>query len=312
MRILFAGTPAFALPSLDAIAGASRHRLVGVLTRPDRPRGRGRKQEPPPVKARAEELGLPVLQPARPSSEESLRSIRELAPEAVAVVAFGRILKPPFLALPPRGCVNAHASLLPAYRGAAPIERAILEGETETGITTMLIDEGLDTGEMLLREKTPIGEGETAGELAERLARIGGRLLVETLDRLERGDCPREPQREERATHAPPIRKEEARVDWAAPAARVVRLVRAMNPKPVAFTGTSRGAMRIWRASETEGEGAPGTVLVAEARSGLVIAAGEGAVRLEEVQLPGKRRVEARALLAGVRFPVGAPLAGEA
>ena len=312
MRVLFAGTPDFAIPSLDAIAASKRHLPVGALTMPDRPRGRGRKPEAPPVKRRAGELGLPVLQPARPSSEESLEAIRALAPEAVAVVAYGRILKAPFLALPRHGCVNVHASLLPAYRGAAPIERAILEGEEETGVTTMMIDEGLDTGDMLLRESVAIGEGESAGELAGRLAPIGGRLLVETLDRLERGDCPREPQDDARATHAPPLRKEEARVDWTAPAARIVRLVRAMNPRPVAFTETPRGAMRLWRAAPAEGEGAPGTVLAADPRAGLIVAAGEGAVRVEEAQLPGKKRLAARALLAGVSFPVGAPLAGGA
>lgn len=310
MRVLFAGTPPFALPSLEGIVGAPGHEAVGVLTMPDRPAGRGRDLLPPPVKVRAIEFGLPVLQPRKPSSPDSLEAIGSLSPDAIAVVAYGRILRKAFLDLPRHGCLNVHASILPEYRGAAPIERAVEEGRTETGITIMAIDEGLDTGDILLVEKTPIGPEETAGELSVRLSEIGARLLVEALDRIERGDCPRIPQDHDRATHAPPLRKEEARIDWSLPAKGVVDLVRAMNPRPVAFADTPRGAMRVYRARPADGSGPPGAVLAADPKSGLVVAAGEGSVRLLDVQLPGRKRMEDRALLSGVRFETGAPLSG--
>lgn len=312
MRLLFAGTPAFALPSMEAIAGSARHQLIGALTMPDREAGRGRLVRASPVKERALALGLPVLQPRKPSSPESLAAIRALAPDAVAVVAYGRILKRDFIDLPPHGCLNLHASLLPEYRGAAPIERAVQDGRTETGVTIMRIDEGLDTGDILLMERTPVAADETAGELSERLAVMGAALLALALDRIEAGDCPRAPQDHDRATHAPPIRKEEAWIDWSRPAAEIVNLVRAMNPRPVAFAETPRGPMRVFRAAADEGAGEPGTVLAADPKRGLVVAAGEGAVRLREVQLPGKKRMDDRALLSGVRFETGLLLRGGA
>jgi len=310
VKVLFAGTPRFALPSLLAVAASNRHSLVGVLTMPDRPRGRGRAVVPSPIKERADELGLPVLQPRKPSSSGSLEIIADLEPDVVAVVAYGRILKRAFIDLPRYGCVNVHGSLLPAFRGAAPIERAIQEGLAETGVTTMQIDEGLDTGDMLLREAVSIGQEETAGELSVRLAEVGARLLVETLDRIERGDCPRIPQDHAQATHAPPIEKKEACVDWSLPARRIVDLVRAMNPRPVAFTESTRGILRIYRAAVAEGAGGPGEVLAADAKKGLVVSAGEGAVRLRELQLPGRRRMNDSAMLAGTSFDVGVPLIG--
>jgi len=309
VKVLFAGTPVFALPSLDRIAGSSRHTLVGVLTRPDRPRARGRRLLPSPVKERGLALGLPILQPARPSAPETLEGIARLGPDVVAVVAFGRILKPAFLRLPRFGCVNLHASLLPLYRGAAPIERALLDGRTETGVTTMQIAEGLDTGDILLSLPLPIGPEETAGELAARLAEAGADLLLETLDRIERGECPRRPQEHEKATYASPVRKEDARIDWSRDAGSIQNLVRAMNPKPIAETESAHGMLRVYRVLRAPGAGPPGTVLAADPKSGLVVAAGEGAVRLAEVQLPGRKRMEDRALLSGVRFAAGRSLA---
>ncbi len=313
MRILFTGTPLFAVPTLEALIESS-HEICGVLTMPDRPRGRGRAPSPSPVKEVALRENLPLIQPEKWKRSDMEDRLIGFDLDAVVVVAFGRILRPWFLGIPRLGCVNVHASLLPRHRGPSPIEKAILDGDRMTGITTMLIDEGVDTGDMLLREETEIGAGESAGELARRLAGIGSRLLVETLDRLAGGDCSRTPQDHSRATHAPMIEKNDGRIDWTHSSDAIVRLVRAMNPRPVAFTPTPRGDLRVFRAAAEmmpEGSFRPGDVVAAGAREGLKIAAGDGAVRLCEVQLPGKKMMDDRALLAGVSFTPGEQLSGE-
>lgn len=312
MRVLFAGTPLFAVPTLEALV-ASTHQVAGVLTMPDRPRGRGRTPSPSPIKEIALREKLPLYQPEKFKRSEMEEELRDLAVDVVVVIAFGRILRSWFLELPRLGCVNVHASLLPLYRGPGPIEKSILDGNRETGITTMMIDEGVDTGDMLLVEKIAIGDAETAGELASRLAKRGAGLLMETLERLDRGDCPRTPQDHSRATHAPMLEKKDGRVDWGRRAAEIVCLVRAMNPRPVAWTPSIRGDMRIYRACEVVGlstGGRPGEVIAADSRQGLIIAAGEGAVRLQEIQLPGRKRMDDRALLAGAAFTPGVLLAG--
>ncbi len=319
MRVLFAGTPAFAVPSLEALI-ASGHDVVGVLTMPDRRRGRGRRTSPSPVKECATAHGIPIHQPEKLRRAEWEKPFRDLNVDAIAIVAYGKILRPWLLAIPKHGCINVHASLLPKHRGPSPIEQAIRSGDTVTGITTMRIDQGVDTGDMLLRDEIEIEPGETAGELTARLAMIGGALLVETLDRLEQGDCPSEQQDHALATHAPMIEKDDGRIDWTQGALVIDRLVRAMNPRPIAWTETPHGIMRVLRsrlllpgteeANAVEREGwapgeKPGAVLAADAKCGLVMRTGKGVLRLVKVQLPGRKAMPDTVLLRGVAIEPG-------
>ncbi|HXI04306.1 MAG TPA: methionyl-tRNA formyltransferase, partial [Candidatus Saccharimonadales bacterium] len=244
MKVLFMGTPAFAVPSLAALL-SSRHEVAGVITRPDRPSGRGLKITQPPVAQLAASRGVPVHQPVRIRHESFLDLVRSLAPDVLAVVAFGRILPGAVLAAAPEGGVNLHASLLPRYRGAAPVAWAIARGEKVTGITTMRMTERLDAGEILMQRSTPIGEEETAGQLEERLAALGAPFLVETLDALERGEMAGLPQEETEATFAPVIRKEDGRIDWSIPADEISRRIRAFDPWPSAFTDIAGHGLRI-------------------------------------------------------------------
>ena len=304
LAVVFAGTPEFALPSLDAIA-ASRHRIRAVLTQPDRPSGRGRHVAASPVKERALELGLPVAQPASLKDSDAARGIAALAPDVMVVVAYGLLLPPEVLALPRLGCLNVHASLLPRWRGAAPVARAILAGDGETGVCIMRMEAGLDTGPVMLARATPIGARETAGELEARLAAMGGVLIVESLDALAEGRASFAAQDAAGATYAQKLTKAEARLDWREDAASILRRVRALNPRPVAETTLDGAQMRI---HEAEGVPAPpgpvpGTIVSAGAH-GIVVMAGEGALALTRVQLPGRRAVAAREL-ANARQLVG-------
>ena len=306
LRVVFAGTPDFARVSLAALL-ASPHRVCAVYTQPDRPAGRGRRPRPSPVKELALAQGLPLRQP------ETLRGrAAELAawhPDVMVVAAYGLLLPVEILAVPPLGCVNVHASLLPRWRGAAPIPRAILAGDRVTGVTLMQMEAGLDTGPILAARETPIGERETAGQLHDRLAALGAELLIETLDRLEAGTVTPEPQDAASATYAPKLTKAEARIDWRRPAVEIDRQVRAFNPRPVAWTPTPEGPLRVWEALPLEApEGAPGTVLEAGPR--LVVACGEGALNLLRLQPPGGRPMEARAYVNGRRPRPGTPLGG--
>ncbi|HET8647193.1 MAG TPA: methionyl-tRNA formyltransferase, partial [Vicinamibacteria bacterium] len=231
MRIVFLGSGAFAIPSLQALLAAG-HEVAAVVSQPDREKGRGLQPAPPPLKTAALERGLPVLQPRRVREPEAQAALRALGPELQVVAAYGQILPPSVIDIAPRGTVNVHGSLLPRYRGAAPVQWAIAHGETETGVTTMMIDAGLDTGAILLSRSTPIGEEETAPELEARLAQMGGALLVETIAGLERGTVHPVPQDHQRATLAPLLQKEDGRVDWTWPAAVIARRIRAFQPWP--------------------------------------------------------------------------------
>ena len=291
MKIVFAGTPEFSVAALDALHLAD-HEIVGVYTQPDRPAGRGQKLTASPVAARAVALDLPVFKPESFRKQpEAIDELRALAPELMVVVAYGLILPQVVLDIPAKGCLNIHASLLPRWRGAAPIQRAILAGDAETGTTIMQMDAGLDTGAMLLRESLPIGL-KTAGELHDALASQGARLIVQALAQLEVGKLTVTPQPAEGSTYAAKLTKDEARIDWSQPADEVARRIRAYNPAPVAWSEISGERIKFYRAQAVPGSGAAGTVLSAGA-DGLKIAAGEGALRIHELQRPGGRMLPA-------------------
>jgi methionyl-tRNA formyltransferase len=307
MRIVFFGTPTFAVPSLEALVEA-RFAVAGVVTQPDKPHGRSRSQLiAPPVKIAAERAGIPVLQPVRPVGDVFTTSLRRLEPDLGVVVAYGHILRPEVLSLPPNGMINVHASLLPRHRGAAPIQQAILEGDTQTGITIMQMEEGLDSGPMLHRVTTPIEPDETAGALAQRLAALGATALVEALSLLSRGLVRPQAQDHSQATYAPKLDREVARVEWDRDAATLVRHIRAFDPAPGAWASHDGGAIKLFGARQTSGSGEPGTVL--EAGSRLVIAAGHGAVAVSEVQPSGKTRLPVEAWVRGRGITVGKRLA---
>ncbi|MFN2309618.1 MAG: methionyl-tRNA formyltransferase [Gammaproteobacteria bacterium] len=289
MRLVFAGTPEFAVPSLQALL-ATRHTVAAVYTQPDRPAGRGRKLRASPVKALALEHGIPVQQPATLKDPADQAALAAYAPELMVVVAYGLLLPPAVLAVPARGCVNVHASLLPRWRGAAPIQRAILAGDAETGVTLMRMEAGLDTGPMLARAVCPIGPADTAADLHDRLAELGGRLLAANLDTLLGGGLPGAVQDEALTTYAGKLDKAEAELDWRRPAAELLRQVNAFNPWPVAQSGFRGQVLRVWRAEVVPGRGEPGQILQA-GRAGVDVACGVAALRLLEVQLPGARRI---------------------
>ncbi len=297
MRILFAGTPEFAATALQALTAAG-HDIALVLTQPDRPAGRGLKPQASAVKRLALELGLAVYQPVELKSELARRPLTAAEAEVMVVAAYGLILPPAVLTLPRLGCVNIHASLLPRWRGAAPIQRAILAGDAETGITLMQMDAGLDTGPILAMARLPIAPDDTAGSLHDKLAALGAQEIVRLLPRLAAGEVQAMPQNEADAVYAPKIGKDQAHIDWCQPAPLIDRMVRAFNPVPGAWTAWRGQVLKIWRAAPAAGSGMPGTVLSAAA-DGLRVACGEGALTVLELQKAGGRRLSTAAFLAG-------------
>jgi methionyl-tRNA formyltransferase len=293
MKLVFAGTPEFAAVSLAALL-AARHEVTLVLTRPDRPAGRGLKRQDSPVKKLALERSLEVLQPATLRDPAALAAISAARPDAVVVVAYGLLLPPPLLALPAQGCINVHASLLPRWRGAAPIERALLAGDDVTGVTIMRMEAALDTGPILLQRATPIAPDETGGTLRDRLAVLGAELLVEALA----VDPPARAQDAAGATYAPRIEKREAHIDWRRPAAQIERHVRAFDPALGAQTRLGDEVIKIWRARLAQDGGVPGTVLAA-GQDGIRVACGEASLCITELQRAGGKRLQAHAFLAG-------------
>jgi methionyl-tRNA formyltransferase len=303
LRLLFYGTPAFALPAFEAVR--RHHTIVAVVTQPDRPAHRGQRLTAPPVKQAALAAGLPVLQPARLRDPDWPERLRALGVDLAVVVAFGQILPQAVLDAPARGSINIHGSLLPRYRGAAPIQWAIIRGETVTGITTFQMDAGMDTGAVLLTAATPIGAEETAGELSERLAVLGAEVILDTLARLD--TLTPVPQRHEAATLAPRLKKSDGVLDWRRPATELVNLVRGCNPWPGAGTDAPGGPLTVWRARAVAGDAPPGTLIPHERT--LAVAAGAGAVLPLEVQPESRRAVAWDDYLRGARLTAGRRLA---
>ncbi|MEW6029318.1 MAG: methionyl-tRNA formyltransferase [Chloroflexota bacterium] len=301
LRIVFMGSPEFALPSLRALAGV--YDVVGVVTQPDRASGRGREVRMPPVKSLALELGLPVIQPEKLRQPEAMEQLRAWNPDLIVVAAFGQILKPEVLDLPRFGCINVHASLLPRWRGAAPINAAILAGDDETGVTIMKMDQGLDTGPMLVERAVRLTRDDTAGSVSGTLSRLGADLLLETLPDYLDGKITPTPQPEEGATYAPMLKKEDGHLDFARPAAELERRVRAMNPWPGAWFEYNGQPLKVLRAHKevvfTYAAQAPGARL--QSGNQPFVMASDGALFLDEVQPPGKRPMDGKSFLAGAR-----------
>ena len=308
MRIVFMGTPDFAVPSLEKLIEEG-HEIAGVFTQPDRPKGRGNKLAFSPVKTCALAHGIPVLQPEK-IRREGAEDLRALKPELCVTAAFGQILSQEILDIPALGNINVHASLLPRHRGSAPIAHAILQGDRKAGVTTMMMDRGIDTGDMLLQAETEIGETETCGELTERLSRIGAETLAETLRQLRDGTLKRIPQNEADMTYDPMLTREMGAADFSRPAALVKGQINGLNPWPCASTEVQGERLKLLRAENAEGRGAPGEVLVSGPREGLVIACGEGAVRILELQAPGGKKMRAEDYLRGHGIPLGLILRG--
>ncbi len=309
MRLVFMGTPDFASASLEALL-RSDDSVVGVVTQPDRPKGRGQILTPSPVKLLAQRAQIPLLQPSKMKDPEFLHALAGWKPDLIAVAAFGRILPPVILSLPPRGCINVHGSLLPKYRGAGPIQWAIINGETETGITTMLMDEGMDTGAMLLQEAVPITSDDTAGTLSPRLAELGGRLLFETIAQLKAGTLVPLPQDASQATLAPLLKKEDGAIDWALPATALVNRVRGLSPWPGAYVSVTGGdRLTIWLAQAHPGPVTkPPGVIIAVTHEAIHVATGDGILAVMELQPANSRRMAASQYMAGHPVAVGARL----
>ena len=297
MKLIFAGTPDFALGTLSALL-ASRHALALVLTQPDRPSGRGLKSHSSPVKRLALDHGIPIAQPESLKEAEAQNALRAVGADLMVVVAYGLILPPSVLAIPRLGAINIHASLLPRWRGAAPIQRALLAGDRETGVCIMQMETGLDTGPVLLSESIPIRDEDNAGTLQDRLADLGARLVLQALDDLERGAAVPRQQPAEGVTYAAKVDRAEARIDWTRPVPEIWRKVRAFNPYPGAVSRLRHEELKIWQGVPTTDSGIPGTVLTAESR-GIVVACGEGSLRIEELQRAGGRRLSPAEFLRG-------------
>lgn len=299
LKTVFMGTPDFAVPCLKVLHEITS--IAAVVTQPDRPKGRGQKLTPPPVKQYAEQAGLTVLQPEKIKTPAFTEILRDLRPDLIVVVAFGQILSPEILAIPPLGCVNVHASLLPFYRGAAPIHWSIINGETKTGVTTMFMDAGLDTGDMLLRKEQLISQEMTTGELHDLLMVLGADLLKETIAGIAAGTLSGVTQDHALSTYAPLLTKGTERIDWNMPAEKIHNLIRGLNPWPGAYTLLNGQIVKIWKAKVAQAvapEAAAGQVL-AKTKGGFLIAAGQGSLEILEIQPAGKKKMTAQAYICG-------------
>lgn len=305
MRIVFMGTPDFAVPSLQALIDAG-HDVCAVYTQPDKPQGRKQILTAPPVKTLALAHNIPVFQPNTLKNEDEQARLRALTPEVIIVVAYGKLLPKAVLDIPPHGCINVHGSLLPRWRGAAPIQWAVIAGDEKAGVTTMQMAEGLDTGDMLLTYETKVGEKETAGELFDRLAQSGAELLTQTLVKLD--EITPRPQDDAQSCYAHMLDKQMAVIDWSKSAHEIDCLIRGLNPWPIALTTLSGERLKVFAAEKAAGNGEPGTVLEADPKKGLTVACGEGALKLTEIQLVGGKRMKATDFLRGHAIEVGTKL----
>lgn len=308
MKIIFMGTPDFAVSVLESLVH-SRHEVIAVVTQPDRQKGRGKAVQFPPVKAKAIAYEIPVYQPKRARDLQFIEAMRTLHPDVIVVVAFGQILPKEILEIPPYGCVNVHASLLPKYRGAAPMQWCIIDGESETGVTTMQMNEGLDTGDMLKKVCVPIEPKETAESLHDKLALLGGPLLLDTLEELEAGTLLAEKQCDRDSCYAKRLTKEMGEIDWTQPAAQIERLIRGLNSWPSAYTKVAGKTVKIWDADvEMENSSQLAGYVAAVTKQDFSVQTGDGMLRVKEVQLEGKKRMTAGAWLRGFSLTVGTKL----
>ena len=298
MRVVFMGTPDFAVPTLECLI--KEHEVLAVVTQPDKPKGRGKAMQFPPVKEAALAHEIPVYQPAKVREESFVEILRNLAPDVIIVVAFGQILPESILNLPKYGCLNVHASLLPKYRGAAPIQWVVIDGEKETGVTIMCMDRGLDTGDMIAKKTIPIAAKETGESLHDKLCLLGGPLLLEVLKELEAGSVTREKQKEEESCYAKMLSKDLGKIDWKKDAVSIERLIRGLNSWPSAYTSYKGKTLKIWEADLVEGQedSLPGKIIAMDKNS-FTVQTGQGALRILEVQLQGKKRMKVQAFLLG-------------
>lgn len=304
MKVIFMGTPDFSVGTLNALITAG-HEITLAVTQPDKPKGRGKSMQYPPVKEAALEHGIEVYQPRRVREPECIEFLRKYEADIIVVVAFGQILPKEILEMPRYGCINVHASLLPKYRGAAPIQWAVINGEEVTGVTTMRMDEGLDTGDMILKEEVVLDKEETGGSLFDRLAKTGADLCVKTLKAIEEGTATYTPQNHEEATHTTMIKKQLGEMDWTKPAQELECLVRGLNPWPSAYTHLNGKTLKIWKTTVLEKETGkePGTIEVG--KNTIAVQTGKGMLQLEEIQLEGKKRMQTDAFLRGVSLETG-------
>ena len=301
MKVVFMGTPDFSVPALKNIAAA--HQVVAVVTQQDRPKGRGHKMQYSPVKEAAMELNIPIYQPAKVKDSQFVDILKEINPDIIVVIAFGQILSKEILDLPKYGCINVHASLLPKYRGAAPIQWAVIDGEKESGVTTMYMAEGLDTGDIIDAEVIELDAKETGGSLFDKLAATGAQLILKTLDKLEKGTAVRTPQDDSKSTYAGKITKELGKIDFSKTAHQIERFIRGLNPWPSAFTFINGKMLKIWQADvidETSKE-APGTIIEVS-KEHINVATREGILSIKELQLEGKKRMDVASFLNGYKI----------
>ena len=303
MKIVFMGTPDFSVNALENIVKAG-HDVVGVITQPDKPKGRGGKMQYTPVKEKALELGLDVYQPQRVKETEFIEKLKEMNPDAIVVIAFGQILPKAILDMPKYGCIIVHASLLPKYRGAAPIQWSVIDGEKETGVTTMYMNEGLDTGDIIDKVVVPIDKKETGGSLFDKLAIEGGKLILKTLIELENGTAVRTPQDDSKSNYAGMINKQLGKIDFNKSANEIERLIRGLNPWPSAYTKMDGKTLKIWDADvdDSENDSAPGTITEV-GKDFIRVATGKGSLKILELQLEGKKRMKTRDFLNGAKIP---------